>query len=99
MVKLTAKHERIRKPEVTVDYNKTMGDVDLVSRVIIHTLQFAKARLKWYELSVYNSFIIFRKLNFENNIMTHLLFQQALIEELTQFHSYESNLLQTASWC
>ena len=74
-----------------------MGGVDLVSRVIIpYNLQ--RWGVKWYrkmielfiELSVYNSFIIFKKLNRENNAMTHLLFRQALNEELIRFHSYGS---------
>ena len=78
-------NEPIKKPEVIVDYTKTMGGVDLMSRVIIpYNLQ--RQGVKWYrkraeffiELSVYNSFIIFRKLNPENNTMTHLFFRQAL---------------------
>ena len=78
-------NEPIKKPEVIVDYSKTMGGVDLMSRVIIpYNLQ--RQGVKWYrkraeffiELSVYNSFIIFRKLNPENNTMTHLFFRQAL---------------------
>ena len=47
------------------------------------------------ELCVYNNFIIFTKLNPENNTMTHLLFRQALIEVLMQFHSYGSKPSQT----
>ena len=44
---------------------------------------------------MYNSLIILRKLNPENNTMTHLLFRQALIKELIQFHLYGSKPLQT----
>ena len=91
-------NEPIRKPEVIVDYNKTMGGVDLVSRVTIRK----DGRVKWYqklaelfiELYVDNTFIIFKKLNTGNNTMTHLLFRQALIEELPQFHLYASKLPQ-----
>ena len=95
-------NELIRKQEIIVDYNKTMGGIDLVSRVVIpYNLQ--TRRFKWpqklaelfLELSVYNSFIIFKKLNPDNNTMTHLLFRQALIEELIQFHSYGSKPTQT----
>ena len=97
-------NEPIRKPEVIVDYNKTMGGVDLLSRVII-PYNSQRQGVKWYrkleelftELSVYNSFIIFKKLNLENNTMTHLLFRQVFIEELIQFHSYGSKSLQIGS--
>ena len=98
-------NEPFRKPEVIIDYNKTMGAVDLVSRVII-PYNSQRRGFKCYrklagfftELSVYNSFMIFKKLNPENNTMTHLLFRQALIRELIQFHSYGSKPPQAASW-
>ena len=47
---------------------------------------------------MYSSFVIFRKLNPENNAMTHFLFRQALIEKLIQFHSYGSKPLQTGTF-
>ena len=67
-------NEPIRKPEVIVNYYKTMGGVDLVRRVNIPYYS-QRQGVKWYrklaerfiELSVYNSFIIFRNLNPENN--------------------------------
>ena len=54
-------NEPIRKPEVIVNYNKTMGGVDLVSRVII-PYNSQRRRVKWYrklaelfiEVSVYH---------------------------------------------
>ena len=47
------------------------------------------------ELCVYNSFIIFTKLNPEKNAMTHSLSRHALTEELMQFNSYGSKPSQT----
>ena len=59
--------EEIRKPDVIVNYNSTMGGVDTLSRVIVpYTCQ--RRGVKWYrklaelflEISVYNSFCIWQ---------------------------------------
>ena len=46
------------------------------------------------ETTVYNSFILYRKLN-PNTTTTHLLFRQNLIEKFVQFHLFGSRNSQT----
>ena len=83
---------------------KPWSGIDLVNRIIV-PYNSQRRRFKWcrklaepfIELSGYNSFVIFTKLNPENNTMTHLVFRQGLIEELIQFHSYGSQPPQTGS--
>ena len=65
--------EVIYKPDIIVDYNKTMGGVDPLSRVLIpyFTQQWG---VKWYrkigelvlDISVYSSLFVYQKLNPEN---------------------------------
>ena len=58
----------IMKPDVMLSYNKTMGGVDLVSRVLIpHAVQHRG--VKWYrklaelliDICIYNSYILWEK--------------------------------------
>lgn len=65
----------IQKPDVILDYNKTMGGVDLVSRVLI-PYSSQRRGVKWYrklaelfiDISVYNSFILWKKMNPQSKI-------------------------------
>ena len=84
----------VMKPDVIVDYNKTMGGVDLLSRVLIpYSIQRPSSK-KWYcklgelffEMCIYNAFILWKKLNVNNT--DHLKFRKILVEELITFHSY-----------
>lgn len=62
--------EPVYKPDVIVDYNKTMGGVDTLSRVLIPYSSQRKG-IKWYrklaelflDICVYNAFIVYKKLN------------------------------------
>ena len=83
VVKLIVKQmNQLENQKLLLDYSKTMRGVHLVSRFII-PYNSQRLDVKWYqklpelfiELSVYNSFIIFRKLYPENNPITHLLFR------------------------
>ena len=85
--------EKIMKPDVIVDYNKTMGGVDLLSRVIIpYSVQ--RKGVKWYrkiaelfvDAAVYNSYVIYKKLNPDEHHIDHLSYRMKLIEELVMFH-------------
>ena len=79
-----------------------MAGVDLVSRVII-PYNSQRRGVKWYrklaelfvETTVYNSFIVYKKLNPNDKSTTHLLFRQKLVEELVQFHLFGSRNPQT----
>ena len=85
--------EVIKKPDVIIDYNKTMGGVDLVSRVLI-PYSSQRRGVNWYrklaelyiDIAVYNSFIIYKKLNGGSKI-DHFNFLKILIEELIMFHA------------
>ena len=87
--------EVIYKPHVIVDYNKTMSGVDLLNQVLIpyYTQGWG---IKWYRkigefmlgISVYNSFIVYRKLSPQNGIKDHLRYCMELIEEILTHHLF-----------
>lgn len=86
--------EIIQKPDVILDYNKTMGGVDLVSRVLIpYTSQ--RRGIKWYrklaelflDICVYNSFILWKKLNPGRKGVDHFAYRKILVEEILMYHS------------
>ena len=84
----------IQKSDVIVDYNKTMGGVDLLSRVLIPYSSHQRG-VKWYrkmaelllDISVYNSYITWRKLN-PLKKYDHLRLRKELITNLVTFHYY-----------
>ena len=88
--------EEIRKPDVIVNYNSTMGGVDTLSRVIVPYM-CQRRGVKWYrklaklflEICVYNSFCIWQKLNPDKSF-DNLKFRKLLIEELIMYHSHGS---------
>ena len=92
----------ILKPDVIVEYNATMGGVYTLSRVLNPYLIQRKC-LKWcrkiaelfIDISIYNSFVLWKKLN--NNItnQTHLTFRQ--IEEIISYHLFGQQAVQTGS--
>ena len=97
------------KPDVTIDYNKTVGGVDLLSRVLIpySTQQWG---IKWYrkigelmlDISVYNSFIVYQYLNPENRIKDHLRYWIELIKEILTNHHlglHHTKLVQPHQTC
>ena len=94
----------ILKPDVIVEYNATMGGVDTLIRVLNPYLIQRKG-LKWYrkvaelliDISIYNSFILYKKLNHNLNI-TNLTFRQKLIEEIISFHLFGQQAVQTGSY-
>ena len=69
-----------------------MGGVDLVDRVLI-SYSSQRQGVKWYrklaelyiDIAIYNSFIIYKKLNGGSKI-DHFPFRKMLIEELIMFH-------------
>ena len=74
-----------------------MGGVDLVGRVLI-SYSSQRQGVKWYrklaelyiDIAVYNSFIIYKKLNGGSKI-DHFHFRKMLIEELIMFHASGSS--------
>ena len=79
----------IQKPDVIMDYNVTMSGADLDSRVLIpHSSQ--RRGVKWYrkiaelhlDISVYNSFILWKKINPDKQNVDHLSYRKLLIEEI-----------------
>ena len=87
-----ASKQNIVKPDAIVDYNENMGGVDLLSRVIVPYSIQQKGGNKWYrkiaelfiELSVYNAFFVWKKLN--NSTKTQLFFRHELIQEIITTH-------------
>ena len=90
----------IFKPDVIIEYNKTMGGVDTLSRVI-NPYSIQLKGLKWYrkvaelfiDISIYNSFVIWQNLN--GVIGTHLDFRKKLVDEIISFHSFGTQAPQT----
>ena len=96
-LKATGKLDRVSqqpilKPDVIVDYNRTMGGVDLLSRVLKPYITQRRG-IKWFrkiaelllDMSIYNAFIVFKKLNPQKRI-DHLTFRLDLAEQLIQTH-------------
>ena len=85
----------IKKPEVIVAYNKTMGGVDNLSRVLV-PYALARKGIKWYrklaelfiDFSIYNSFIIWKKLNSQSKL-TNLQFRLQLVDAIIMHHLTE----------
>ena len=84
----------IQKPDVIMDYNVTMSGADLDSRVLIpHSSQ--RRGVKWYrkiaelhlDISVYSSFILWKKINPDKQNVDHLSYRKLLIEEIFMFHA------------
>ena len=87
-----ATKDEIIKPDAIRDYNKSMGGVDTLSRVIIpYSIQ--KRGIKWYrkigelffDISMYNAFIVWRKLNPQRK-ESNLDFRMELIKTIIQYH-------------
>lgn len=87
--------ETIEKPDVILDYNKSMGGVDTLSRVLI-PYSCQRKGVKWYrklaelflDICIYNSFCIWKKLNLNKGSTNHLDYRKLLIEEIVTHHSY-----------
>ena len=85
----------IKKPNMIVDYNNTMGGVDTLSRVLI-PYSSQRREIKWYrkiaelfvDMCIYNAYIPWKKLNLDQNLVDHLRFRKQPINELITFHSY-----------
>ena len=95
-----AMKQDIIKPDVIVQYNKIMGGVDNLSRVIVpYCIQ--RKGLKWYskiaelflEIAVYNSYIVYCKL--ANTPVTQLKFRENLVKALIMFHVNDVGTYQT----
>ena len=87
-----ATKDEIIKPDAIRDYNRSMGGVDTLSRVI-KPYSIQKRGLKWYrkigelfiDIAIYNAFIIWKKLNPQRKD-TNLDFRMELIKTIIQFH-------------
>ena len=85
----------IKMPVVIMNYNVTMGGVNLVSRVLI-LYSSQKRGVKWYrkiaefylDISVYNSFILWKKMNPDKQSVDHLRYRKSLIEKIIVFHAF-----------
>ena len=85
----------IQKPDVIMDYNVTMGAVDLVSRVLILYCS-QRRRVKWYrkiaelylDISVNNSFILWQKINPDKQNVNHLSYRMLLIKKIIMLHAF-----------
>ena len=99
-----ATKEVIYKPDVIVDYNKTVGGVDLLSQVLIPYFtqrrgvkRYRKIGQLMLDISVYNSFIAYQKLNPENGIKDHLRYRMELMEEILTHHLFGVALYQAGT--
>ena len=95
-----ATKEKILKPEVILDYNKSMGGVDNLSRCVIpYSVQ--RRGLKWYrkiaelfiEISVFNSFIVYKKSTVTK--MSQLQYRQNLAKSIITQHLHGTRTFQT----
>ena len=92
--------QNILKPDVIHEYNATMGGVDNLSMVTNPYNMQRKGR-KWYrklaelfmEISVYNSFILWKKINNPN--IDQLQFRQDIINSIIIFHVTKHRTHQT----
>ena len=73
-----------------------MSDIDLVSRVLIR-YSSQRRGVKWYrkiaelylDISVYNSFILWKKkMNPDKQNVAHFSYRKLLIEEIIMFHTF-----------
>ena len=86
-----ASKEPVRKPDVIVAYNQTMGGVENLSRVLVPN-GLARRGVKWYrklaevfiDFAIYNSFIVWKKIN--NSKKTHFQFRDSLVNAIIMFH-------------
>lgn len=88
----------IKQPDVIMDYNVTMGGIDLVIWVLIlYSLQ--QLRVKWYRkisdlslnMSVYNSLILQKKVNPDKQNVDHLNYRKLLIKKIIMFHEFDGH--------
>ena len=87
-----ATKQNIVNSDAIVDYNENMGGVDHLSRVIVPYSIQQKGDNKWYrkivelfiELSIYNVFIVWKKLN--SSTKTQLIFCHKLIQKIITIH-------------
>ena len=97
------------KPDVIFDYNKAIVGVDLLSRVLIPYFT-QRRRVKWYkkigklilDILIYNSFIVYQKLDPGNGIKDHLRYQMKLIEKILTHHLFllhHTKLIQPHQTC
>lgn len=88
MVQITKRNTTIEKPKAVVEYNHTMGGVDRMDASIANYSIKRKQR-KYYkkifrqflDLSVWNSFVLYKKNGGELN---HLFFRIKLVDRLTE---------------
>lgn len=83
------------KPAIVLDYNKNMGGVDMRDQMLEGYLMERKRGSKWYvkvfkrllNISVLNSYIIWKKANHKCD---HLTFRLALVKELLETFQMEA---------
>lgn len=86
-----ATKQPIRKPDVIIAYNKSMGGVDNLSRLLV-PYALARKGIKWYrklaevfiDFATYNSYIIWKQLN--NSKHTNLQFRLQLVDAIIMHH-------------
>jgi len=86
-----ATKEPILKPDVIVEYNKTMGGIDNLSRVLV-LCALARKGVKWYrkltevfiDFAIYNAFIVWKKLT--QSKKTNFQFREQLVDAIIMFH-------------
>ena len=79
-------------PTAIIDYNQYMGGVDLMDQHLSYYSMTARRTLKWWkkifwrlvDISVVNSWIIFRCNNPESDVKTHREFRMKLADQLVQ---------------
>ncbi|XP_066920134.1 piggyBac transposable element-derived protein 4-like [Clytia hemisphaerica] len=84
----------IRKPDVIVEYNKTMGGIDNLSRVIV-PYALARKGVKWYrklaevfmDFCIYNAYVIWKQLN--ESKKTHYDFREQLVNAIIMHHLHD----------
>ena len=85
----------IQKQDAIIDYNVMMGSVNLVSQVLI-LYSSQRCRVKWYrkiaelhlDISVYNCFILWKKMNPDKQNVDQLSYRKLIIKEIIMFHAF-----------
>lgn len=96
-VEISAKKEKQNKPHVVLDYNLSMGGVDLADQCLSYYRSTRNQQRKYYkkifrhliDQAVWNSCVLFKK---NGGSMSHANFRMQLIENLIQLAGIQKNV-------
>lgn len=91
------KGKTVSKPNIVMDYNKTMGGVDRADQRLVYYPSIRKGQKKYYkkifrhllDLSILNSFVLYKK---NSGTKDHIDFRLSLIEKIIGIYHTQSQL-------